>query len=78
MKLTRRQMVAVTAGSAVAVKAVAQSAPASSPDGVKALAQSAAAPDAGKAARDAVQRNADTLAKFGIPVSTEPAFQFKA
>jgi hypothetical protein len=34
--------------------------------------------DATKAARDANQRNSETLAKFEVPMSTEPAFQFKA
>ena len=63
MKLTRRQMVgAAVAGSAVAAKALAQ----------------ASAPDFAKQAHDNIQRNADTLAKFAIPGSTEPAFQFKA
>ena len=28
--------------------------------------------------RASPQQNADTLAKFAIPMSTEPAFQFKA
>jgi hypothetical protein len=27
---------------------------------------------------DRVKQNADTLAKFSIPITTEPAFQFKA
>ena len=31
-----------------------------------------------QSARDDVQRNGETLAKFGIPMATEPAFQFKA
>lgn len=31
-----------------------------------------------KAARDANASNAETLTKFEIPISTEPAFQFKA
>lgn len=30
------------------------------------------------AARDAVEKNSQALAKFAIPMSTEPAFQFKA
>jgi hypothetical protein len=43
---------------------------------VQALAQTAppASPDPGKQARD----NAEALAKFSLPISTEPAFQFKA
>jgi hypothetical protein len=35
-------------------------------------------PDFAKQAHDNLQRNADTLAKFALPISTEPAFQFKA
>lgn len=31
-----------------------------------------------KAARDRIKANGDTLAKVEIPMSTEPAFQFKA
>jgi hypothetical protein len=31
-----------------------------------------------KAARDLNAHNIETLAKFEIPISTEPAFQFKA
>jgi hypothetical protein len=27
---------------------------------------------------DRIKQNADTLAKFSIPITTEPAFQFKA
>jgi hypothetical protein len=41
---------------------------------VKAAAQSAPA----QTAVDKVRQNADTLAKFAIPITTEPAFQFKA
>jgi len=63
MKLTRRQLVATAAASALAVKAPGQSSPVQ---------------DAAKQARDNAQRNADTLVKFAIPMSTEPAFQFKA
>jgi len=67
MKLTRREMVAsAVASSAVAAKAMAQSGALS------------AAPDFAKQAHDNMQRNADTLAKFAIPIATEPAFQFKA
>ena len=62
MKLTRRQMM----GAAVAGSAVA----------AKALAQSPS--DLTKQAHDNLQHNADTLAKFALPMATEPAFQFKA
>jgi hypothetical protein len=65
MKLNRRQLVTAATGTALAVKAIAQQTPAAPSDFMK-------------AARDANQRNAETLAKFEVPVSTEPAFQFKA
>ncbi len=67
MKLTRRQLVVAAAGAGAAVKALAQ------PAG-----GSAANPDFAKQAHDSVQRNADTLAKFQLTISVEPAFQFKA
>ncbi len=68
MKLTRRQMVgAAIAGSAAAVKAMAQ-----------AGSGSGTTPDFAKQAHDNLQRNADALAKFALPIATEPAFQFKA
>ena len=69
MKLTRRQLVAATAGSITAMRVLAQSPPVST---------GAAAHDFGKEAHEAVQRNADALTKFEIPMATEPAFQFKA
>lgn len=44
-----------------------------------ALAQTpAAAEDDLKAARDRIKANGEALAKVEIPMSTEPAFQFKA
>ena len=44
-----------------------------------ALAQTPAAPeDELKAARDRIKAYGETLAKVEIPMSTEPAFQFKA
>ena len=63
MKLTRREIVVAAAGSASVSRALAQSSPAEG--------------DLARTARDNLQRNADTLAKFAIPMSTEPAFQFK-
>jgi hypothetical protein len=42
---------------------------------LKASAQSASTP---QAAADKIRQNAETLAKFTIPITTEPAFQFKA
>jgi len=42
---------------------------------MKAAAQAPAPPPT---AREANERNAETLAKFELPAATEPAFQFKA
>ena len=67
MTLTRRELV-IAAGSAAAAKAFAQ-APESQAPGAR---------DFAKEARDNVERNGETLAKFGIPMAVEPAFQFKA
>lgn len=64
MKITRRELVTATAGVA-AVSAAAQTAP-------------TPPRDFAKESRDGVQRMGDTLAKFEIPIATEPAFQFKA
>lgn len=67
--LSRRQLLEVVAGSAAAV----------SIDGTALLAQSVpVATDFDKAARDNHRENSETLAKFVIPMSLEPAFQFRA
>jgi hypothetical protein len=74
MKLTRRQMVtAAVAGSTIAAKA-------GRPTRTDQSGQTAgtSTPDFAKQAHDNIQRNADSLAKFAIPIATEPAFQFKA
>jgi hypothetical protein len=64
-KFTRRELaLAVAAGGAVAANAQT---PAGSND--QAMERSA---------RERNAQNAETLAKFEIPISTEPAFQFKA
>ena len=69
-KITRRQMVAVTAGSVVAAGAVSLTAQ-----------QPAAGPELQKAelekARASHRENTATLSKFDIPQSTEPAFLFR-
>jgi hypothetical protein len=67
VKLTRRELVVVV-GSAAAAKAFAQTPASPAP----------AARDFAKEAHDNVQRNGETLAKFGIPMAVEPSFQFKA
>lgn len=66
MKLSRRDL-AITAAVTLATKAAAQTAPVA----LTAAAQAAAA-------KDANQRASETLAKFEIPISTEPAFRFQA
>jgi hypothetical protein len=75
MNLTRRQLVVGAAAASAAAKASAQS-------GTTATGTTAAgAPsvaDFARQARESVQQNGDKLAKFVIPMSTEPAFQFKA
>jgi hypothetical protein len=62
MKLTRRQLVQAAAGSALAARAQTTPAPESDP---------------AIAAHDANRRNAEALAKFELPMATEPAFEFK-
>jgi hypothetical protein len=67
MKLTRRQVAAsLAAVAAVPAPAVAQTPP-SQPQ-----------PDDLTAARDRLKNNAGALASVPFPMSTEPAFQFKA
>jgi hypothetical protein len=68
VKLTRRQLVIAAAVGSTALKASAQSAPAAQ----------AATDRAAQTATDKIRQNADTLAKFAISITTEPAFQFKA
>jgi hypothetical protein len=63
MKLTRRKLGTVLASATVAA--------AQTP-------QPAAGSDLLKTARDRMQANAAALAKSPVPMSTEPAFQFKA
>ncbi|HEX4278614.1 MAG TPA: hypothetical protein VHZ74_24830 [Bryobacteraceae bacterium] len=64
MKITRRQLAAVAAGSAaVSFTAITAQTPESDWD---------------KAARESHRENSDVLRKFEIPMATEPAFHFKA
>ena len=64
MKLTRRKLAAAVLTSSAA--AFAQTQPAVSAD------------DELKAARDRLRTNAEALGAQKVPMSTEPAFQFKA
>lgn len=67
-KITRRRLAEVAAGSAVVSLAV-----------VNVIAQApVTGQDLEKAARESHQENSAALAKFDIPISLEPAFQFKA
>lgn len=63
-KITRRQLAGVAAGSLAAVTMTAQA--------------PATAQDLDNAARESHRQNSEALAKFEIPMSLEPAFQFKA
>ena len=70
LKLTRREIAAALSASAVLLgqtpaPPVPQN-PALSPD------------DELKAAREAIHQNSEQLAKFPLPMSTEPAVHFKA
>lgn len=62
--ITRRELAAVVAGSGLAASAEAQTASLPS--------------DLATAVRDQNKLMGEALAKFGIPLATEPAFQFKA
>jgi hypothetical protein len=64
MKLTRRQLAAVVSATAIATAQTEQRAP--------------AATDALQAARDRMKAASDALAQHELPMSTEPAFRFKA
>ena len=64
MKMTRRQLAATAIASAAAMPQNPPAAP-DSPEELLA------------AARSQVQRNGEALAKVAIPMSLEPAFQFK-
>jgi hypothetical protein len=62
MKTTRREL-----GTAALTVALARAAEAQAPDA-----------DLTRLIHDANQRNSETLAKFEIPIATEPAFRFEA
>ena len=63
-KFTRRELALIAAAGTVTAAAQAPGQPVQE--------------DLQKAARDLNVSNAQTLTKFEIPISTEPAFQFKA
>ena len=72
MKLSRRGLLVLAGSSAALSQAIAQAPPAPPP-----ATESAAKPDPLAAAREENRRSAETLAKFEIPMSTEPAFVFR-
>jgi len=64
-KITRRRLAAAALGSAAVVRVTG--------------AQATVPPeDINGAAKQQVRKHSETLAKFDLPMSTEPAFQFKA
>lgn len=68
MKITRRRLAAALTAPALAA-AMPSAAPAQTP---------AASADPLEAAKARIKANGDALAKEDVPMSTEPAFQFKA
>jgi hypothetical protein len=68
-KTTRRQFAGVTVAGSVVVSVGVVAAIAQAP---------ATAQDLDNAARESHKQNSEALAKFEIPMSLEPAFQFKA
>jgi hypothetical protein len=71
-KITRRRLAAAALGSAAFGSAAALHATS------KQVPAPAAPQDLTAAAKEQVRKYSETLAKFDLPMSTEPAFQFKA
>lgn len=69
MKITRRSLAAVTLGSAACLRTAAALQTPPTPGQPE---------DLNVAAKEQVRKNSATLAEFDLPMSTEPAFQFKA
>ncbi len=67
MKITRRKLAAAALASAGLGVAHAQAPP-----------PPAQPEDLNAAAKEQARKNTEALAKFDVPVSTEPAFQFRA
>ncbi len=64
--MTRRDLAAVLGSVAGIASVRAQAPPASAPE------------DLNAAAKEQLRKNSETLSKFDLPMSTEPAFLFKA
>ena len=69
MKMTRRKLAFAALGSAVGLRAVGAQTPPAAPG---------QAEDLNAAAKEQVRKHSETLARFDLPMATEPAFQFKA
>jgi hypothetical protein len=66
MKPTRRELATAVVAAALARNVEAKAA------------QNTTSPNIARLVHDANQRNSDTLAKFELPIATEPAFRFEA
>lgn len=66
IKITRRDLASVLGSAAGAAVVHAQQTPASQPEDLNAM------------AKDQIRKDTEALAKVDLPMSTEPAFQFKA
>jgi hypothetical protein len=66
-KITRRRLAAAALGSGIALRAGEAQTPDPATPG-----------DLNATAKEQVHKHSETLAKFDLPMSTEPAFQFKA
>ena len=66
IKITRRDLAAVLGSAAGTALAHGQETPASQPEDLNAV------------AKDQIRKNTEALAKVDLPMSTEPAFRFKA
>ncbi len=69
MKITRRQLAATALGPAAGFSAARSLA--------QAPADATQPEDLNAAAREQLRKTAETLAKFDLPISAEPAFVFK-
>jgi hypothetical protein len=74
MTLTRRELAAAAVAAMAAPSAESQTQQPAADLAKTDLAKT----DMAKVVYDANQRNSEALAKFEIPIATEPAFQFKA
>lgn len=77
MKITRRQLAATAAASTAASAMLAATRTANAQTPVNPSPPKPLTPEEDvTAAKDQIHRNSEALAKFQIPMSTEPAFKF--